>query len=87
MVIYQGETRNLGITITNSVNSTFTIESADFAVSNSENVVINSGTATIDGHNVYALFNGTTVGEYTLVFIYKVGVEIMKAKLNVEVTE
>ena len=87
MVIYKGETRNLGISISNITNNVFIIDSAEYAISNSENIVIDSGTATINGHNIYALIKGDTVGQFTMVFIYKIGVEIMKAKFNVEVVE
>ena len=87
MVMYQGEIRNLGITVANIVESTFTITDAKYAVVDSNNVVLLNGNATIDSHNIYTLFSADNVGKYTLVFIYKVGVETLKAKIFVEVNE
>lgn len=87
MVMYQGEIRNLGISVANIVESTFTITEAKYAVVDSNNVVLLNGDATIDSHNIYTLFSADNVGKYTLVFIYKVGVETLKAKLYIEVNE
>ena len=87
MIVYQGEIRNIGLTISNSKIDSFVIDSAQFAISDpNENISIH-GDATINGNSIYTLFSADNIGKYNVTFIYKIGPEILKAKLYIDVVQ
>lgn len=84
MTLLQGEVRQVGIEVISNKAQTFIIDNADYMIDNL-NGQIDSGGATIDGHKILTLFSATTPGSHSILFTYRIGAEIFKAKIYVEV--
>lgn len=86
ITLAQGEVREIGIEVLSQVEQDFTIETADFEiVSTNDNTQIENGTATIDDKKILTMFSATNIGSYNCIFTYRIGPEILKAKVYVEV--
>lgn len=85
MIIFQGEIRLIGIEVTSKTTQDFVIEAAEYSITDSSNVEIDSGFPDIDGHKISALFNATNKGGFYVIFKYHIGPEILKARVSVEV--
>jgi hypothetical protein len=86
MRMLNGEVRQIGISVVSQADTAFVISYADYAVQDSKDAIVEQGSATIEGHKVVMLFSATTNGSYTCEFTYRIGAEILKAKINVSVT-
>lgn len=87
MTFQQGEVRQVGIEVINQTGESFIIETADYAIEKRDGTTIESGIATIDGHKILTLFSAQEIGQYYVFFTYRIGAEILKAKVYVEVTK
>lgn len=85
MIFNKGEVRKVGIEVISQVNDSFAIDAADFTIHMDDGTEIETGSATIDGHKILALFSANEIGKYVCEFSYHIGPEILKAKINVEV--
>lgn len=86
ITLAQGEVREIGIEVISQVEQDFTIETADFVIVNAnDNTQIENGTATIDDKKILTMFSAANIGSYYCIFTYRIGPEILKAKIYVEV--
>lgn len=85
MILTQGEVREIGIEVVSQVKQDFIIEAADYVITKTDGTTIESGTATIDGRKILTLFSAQEVGKFYVWFIYRIGPEILKAKIYLEV--
>lgn len=85
MLLQKGEVRIVGIEVISQVQQDFIIEGAEFAITQKEGVVIEKGVATVDGHKIFTLFSANETGRYLCEFTYRIGPEVLKAKVIVEV--
>jgi hypothetical protein len=85
--VLTGEVRQVGIEVISTISQSFTISTADYSIENRTTGEISStGTATIDGNKILTLFTGSAPGKYQVVFTYRIGPEILKAIVYVDVT-
>lgn len=85
MYIKKGEVRKIGIEIISQLDQDFVIETADFSIIKASGEIIEQGIPSIDNHKIITLFSAAEVGKYNCEFTYRIGPEIMKAKIYVEV--
>lgn len=87
MTINQGEVRQIGIEVVSQLTQDFVIETADYRILKKDGTEIETGTATIDAHKILTLFSAASIdpGQYYCEFTYRIGPEILKAKISVEV--
>jgi hypothetical protein len=84
MLLQKGEVRIVGIEVISQVQQDFIIEGAEFAITQ-DGEVIEKGEATVDGHKIFTLFSANETGRYLCEFTYRIGPEVLKAKVIVEV--
>lgn len=84
MLFSLGEVRQVGIEVIGE-NQDFTIETADYEILTKDNTVVESGSATIDVHKILTLFSANEIGRFCVEFTYRIGPEILKAKIYLEV--
>ena len=87
MYLKQGEVREVGIEVFNELGQDFLIEAADYEIADSKGNQIDTGYADVKEHKILTLFSAQTVGKYYVVLTYRIGPEILKAKIFVEVRE
>jgi hypothetical protein len=85
LTIYKGEVRKIGIEVISQTNQNFIIETAEYIIKNTKDEAIGNGFATIEDHKIITLFTAESKGSYTCDFIYRIGPEILKAKVNINV--
>lgn len=85
MYLKQGEVRRIGIEVVSQVNDSFAIDTADYSITDSAGRVIENGIPTIDGHKIETLFSANNIGRFFCEFTYRIGPEILKAKIYLEV--
>lgn len=85
MYIRKGEVRKIGIEVTSQLNQDFVIETADFIITKITGEVLEQGISTIEEHKILTLFSAQEIGKYCCEFTYRIGPEILKAKIYVEV--
>ncbi|MDP4109321.1 MAG: hypothetical protein Q8878_04755 [Bacillota bacterium] len=85
MLIKKGEVRKIGIEVTSRSNQDFVIESADYEITGPDSGEPERGIPTIDGHKIAALFSATKAGTSCCEFTFRIGPEIIKSKINIEV--
>lgn len=84
MFLQLGEIREVGIEVVSNIRQDFVIDVAEYQVVK-DNIEIDRGYPTIDGHKILTLFSATEKGKYTVIFKYHIGAEIFIAKVYVEV--
>ena len=87
MIINQGEVRQVGIEVISKVKQNFIIEASDYKILKIDGTVVETGESTIDGYKILTLFSAQEQGIYNIEFTYRIGPEILKAKLYVEVKQ
>jgi hypothetical protein len=85
MTINKGEVRQVGIEVISQVKQDFIIENADYRIIKRDGTLIEQGTATVEGHKILTLFSGQSEGVFYCEFTYRIGAEILKAKVLMEV--
>ncbi len=85
MIINKGEVRQVGIEVISQVKQDFIIETADYKILKVDGTEIEKGNAVIQGKKVLTLFSANDVGKHYCEFTYRIGPEILKAKIYVEV--
>ncbi|QZY56722.1 hypothetical protein [Crassaminicella profunda] len=85
MVFNQGEVRKIGIEVMSEIQQDFVIESADYEISNQRGEIVETGVATIEEHKILTLFSAIEKGRWCCEFTYRIGPEIIKAKLSIAV--
>lgn len=85
MILQQGEVREVGIEVISQLGQDFVIDVAEYKIINKDKEVLEEGFPTIDRHKILLLFNATEKGEFSVIFKYHIGPEILKAKICVEV--
>jgi hypothetical protein len=86
MRMLNGEVKQIGIAVVSQSSTAFVISSADHVVYDSKDEVVEQGSSTIEGHKIVMLFSATSNGNFICEFTYRIGAEILKAKINVSVT-
>lgn len=84
MYLQLGEVREIGIEVTSDIKQDFVIDVAEYQVLK-DNVEVDRGYPTIDGHKILTLFNANELGKFYVSIKYHIGPEIFKAKVYVEV--
>ena len=90
--LFSGEKRNVGLTLSRDGGAAFTIATATYDIRTSAGTSIDSGSATIDGADVYVLVDTTQtdmpLGQYKVWFSCTItGMsKIIKGYVIVEVT-
>lgn len=87
MTINKGEVRQVGIEVVSQLAQDFIIETADYRILKKDGTEIENGISTIDEHKILTIFSAATLdpGQYYCEFTYRIGPEILKAKICVEV--
>lgn len=85
MIIINGEKREIRIEITSLEDEPFTIRNATYDLKIGS-VTEDSGAATVDGTDVYALIEPGGVGAYKLIFTYEIADERLKSVIDISVT-
>ena len=85
MYIIKGEVRKIGIEVVSQLSQEFKIDSADFSIMKISGEAVENGMATIEEHKILTLFSAQEIGKYYCEFTYRIGPEILKAKIYVEV--
>lgn len=85
MILQKGEVRKVGIEVSNLRREPFIIETADYEVRKKDGTVVEAGTADIDEHKILFLFSAQLTGKFEALITYRIGAEIIIAKLYVEV--
>ena len=85
MYLRKGEVREVGIEVFNELGQDFEIETAEYEVVDTQERTIDKGYADIKGHRILALFSAQERGRFYMVFTYRIGPEILKAKIFLEV--
>lgn len=86
MIMYLGETREIGIEVIHARNEPFAIQRATYTFAKADGeVIIKDAGATIDEHRILALVTAPAKGSYELVFTYYIGQEVLIARVPVEV--
>lgn len=85
MILQEGEVREVGIEIINQTCKDFIIDAAEYKIINKDKEILEEGFATINTNKILLLFNATKKGEFSVIFKYHIGPEILKAKIYVEV--
>ena len=85
MQLAHGEVRKIGIEVKSQLDQDFLIETADFNISKITGELVEQGTPTIDNHKIIALFSAAECGNFYCEFTYRIGPEILKARIYVEV--
>jgi hypothetical protein len=85
MYLNKGEVRKIGIEVISQLNQDFVIETADFIITKITGEVLEQGIPTIEGHKIITLLSATEIGKYCCEFTYRIGPEILKAKVYAEV--
>jgi uncharacterized protein YfaP (DUF2135 family) len=81
-----GETKEIRIQVISTRGDTFTIQSANWELHRLSNSSIeSSGTATIDGAEIYQVATPQATGFYKFYFTYLIANETLKAVVDVEV--
>lgn len=84
MIFQKGEVKKIGIEVISQINQDFVIEGADYKIIK-EGTEVESAVATIEGHKILALFSAQEIGKFHCEFTYRIGPEILKAKIYLEV--
>jgi hypothetical protein len=82
-----GEERYAYTRVTSSTGVAFTISDATYSIYDEDDVVVASGSATIDGATIYALWKPSEIGVYTVHFLYEIGTETFSSKQVIEVKD
>lgn len=83
-----GANRYAYTTVSSSSGASFTISSATYEVfDTSDESLVDSGDASISGTTVYCLWQPSSVGVYTVRFIYVIGSESFVSTQVIEVKE
>lgn len=85
MIIKQGEVRRIGIEVISTTEQDFIIEAADFIVKNENKEIVETGIPTIDNHKILTLFSAIEKGKFYVEFTYRIGPEIIKDSVYVQV--
>lgn len=85
MYLKKGEVRKVGIEVISQLNQNFVIDAADFSIMKASGEVVEIGIPTIDNYKIATLFSANEVGKFYCEFTYRIGPEILKAKIFVEV--
>jgi hypothetical protein len=92
VIVTKGEVREVAIEVINEHKDQFIIETANYEIINLlssfqglPTAVIETGVATIEGHTISTLFSASQFGNYNVIFTYRIGPEILIAKVYVEV--
>lgn len=85
MYFKKGEVRKIGIEVVSQLNQDFIIEAADFSIIKINGEIVENGIPTIEEHKILTLFAANQVGKFYCEFTYRIGPEILKAKIYVEV--
>lgn len=80
-----GEVRKIGVTVSSASGETFTVDGADYAITERSGEQVDSGYPTIDGHRVLTLFSAARAGVYQCEFTLRIGPEILKHTITIEV--
>lgn len=81
-----GERVTLRFQVDNIEGKDFTISNAQYTVKIGD-VIENSGTMTIDGHELSFLFNPTKAGYYSIEIMYDIGTDRRRSRFPIEVVE
>lgn len=87
MYVRKGEVRRIGIEVVSQLNQDFEIEAADFVIFKSNGEIVERGIPTIEEYKIMTLFSAQDKGQHHCEFTYRIGPEILKAKIYVEVRE
>lgn len=88
MLINQGEVRQIGIEVISRVREDFEIETAEYEIKKpDDDTIIQAGVATIEGNKILTLFSASHTGTFYCTLTYRIGPEILKAKLRLEVVK
>lgn len=85
MYLNKGEVRKVGIEVISQLNEDFIIETADFVIMKLTGEILEQGIPTIEEHKISTLFSANEVGKFYCEFTYRIGPEILKAKIYMEV--
>lgn len=81
-----GESKEVRIQVVSTRGDTFTIQSATWSlVRLSTSQAESTGTATIDGDEIYQVVTPQTTGFYKLYYTYQIANETLKAVIDMEV--
>ncbi len=83
MTFLSGEVRNVGIEVVSKVHQDFVIENAEYSIIKPTGEIIETGIATIDDKKIVTLFAANNRGNYYCEFTYRIGSEILKAKISI----
>jgi hypothetical protein len=83
-----GEKRYVYSEVTSVLSQSFTISSATYIIYNCSNEsVVDSGSASIQDHIVYKIWEPTTSGTFVVKFEYTIGSEVFSSSQVIEVKE
>jgi hypothetical protein len=85
MTINKGEVRQIGIEVISQVKQDFIIENAEYRIISRDGTLVEKGVASVEGHKILTLISGSSAGVFYCEFTYRIGPEILKAKVLVEV--
>lgn len=86
--MYCGETRRIGLLISDKNNTPFEVTNATYElqrVSNNAFLCETSGACVIDGHTLYCMISPPCSGIYTLKYEMTIGTERIIKKLDISV--
>lgn len=83
MTFNQGEIRKVAIEIISKIEQNFVIESAEYIIKKQDGQIVETGIATIEDHKILTLFSATEKGCFFCEFTYRIGPEVLKAKLSI----
>jgi hypothetical protein len=87
VIIRKGEVRQIGIEVLSQVKQDFVITSADYKITDINGNEVENGSAMVDNKRISTLFSGLNIGAFYCDFIYRIGPEILKARIYVEVVK
>lgn len=86
MRVLIGERVTLRFQVDNIEGKDFTISNAQYTVKIGD-VIQNSGTMVVDGHELSFLFDPRTAGYYSIEVMYDIGTDRRKSRFPIEVVE